>query len=212
MNRKTVLWIGLSALTLTNLSCIGTTILREFGIEDDKGSQVEGVSTETPGARSTATAVSIPPLPINSPAAPPADSDLQALIGYASAMQPLLVEVGTILKRDGEILKASEGGNDAVLCDGRLETDNEAMEEVLNQVRVISPPADAAVIHDLVLRSGDAWNEALDYIEQFCDTGNQLYKVPAILKFWEAAASIQDAGNRFWLLILSKGVEDWVQR
>jgi len=86
------------------------------------------------------------------------------------------------------------------------------MEEVLNQVRDIPPPADAAVIHDLVLRSGDAWNEALDYIELFCDTGNQLYKVPAILKFWEAAASIQDAGNRFWLLILSKGVEDWVQR
>lgn len=212
MNRKTVLWIGLSALALTSLSCIGTTILREFGKGDDNGSQVEGVSTEMPSARSTATAVSIPPLPINSPAAPPADSDLLALIGYASAMQPLLGEVGTILKRDGEILKASEGENDAVLCDGRLETDNEAMEEVLNQVRVISPPADAAMIHDLVLRSGDAWNEALDYIEQFCDTGNQLYKVPAILKFWEAAASIQDAGNRFWLLILSKGVEDWVQR
>ena len=202
MNRKTVLWIGLSALALTSLSCIGTTILSEFG---------KGVSTEMPGARSTATAVSIPPLPINSPA-PPSDSGLLALIGYASTMQPLLGDVGTILKRDGEILKASEGGNDAVLCAGRLETDNEAMEEVLNQVSVISPPADTTVIHDLVLRSGDAWNEALDYIEQFCDTGNQLYKVPAILKFWEAAASIQDAGNRFWLLILSKGVEDWVQR
>jgi len=212
MNRKTVLWIGLSALALTSLSCIGTTIVRELGQEVDSGSQVERASDEMPSARPTATAVSIPPLPIMSPAAPPADSDLQDLIGYASAMQPLLVEVGTILKRDGEILKASEGGNDAVLCDGRLETDNEAMEEVLNQVRVISPPADAAVIHDLVLRSGDAWNEALDYIELFCDTGNQLYKVPALLKFWEAAASIQDAGNRFWLLILSKGVEDWVQR
>ena len=211
MNRKTVLWIGLSMLTLTSLSCIGTTILREFGIEDDKGSQVEEVSDETSSAQPTATAVSVPPPPEISPA-PPADSDLLALIGYASSMQPLLAEAGTIIKRDAEILKASEGGNDAALCDGRLEIDNEAMEEVLNQVRVISPPADTVVIHDLVLRSGDAWNEALDYIKQFCDTGNQLYKVPAILKFWEAAASIQDAGNRFWLLILSKGVEDWVQR
>ena len=211
MNRKTVLWIGLSTLVLTSLSCIGTTIVRDLGQEADSGSQVEGVSDEIPSARPTATAVSIPPLPIVSPA-PPADSDLLALIGYASAMQPLLVEAGTILKQDGEILKASEGGNDALLCDGRLETDNESMEEVLNQVRVISPPADAAVIHDSVLRSGDAWNEALDYIELFCDTDNQLYKVPAILKFWEAAASIQNAGNRFWLLILSKGVEDWVQR
>jgi len=211
MNRKTVLRMGLSALALTSLSCIGTTIVRELGQEADSGSQVEGVSDEMPSARPTATAVSIPPLPIISPA-PPADSDLLALIGYASAMQPLLVEAGTILKQDGEIFKASEGGNDALLCDSRLETDNESMEEVLNQVRVISPPADAAVIHDLALRSGDAWNEALDYIELFCDTDNQLYKVPAILKFWEAAASIQNAGNRFWLLILSKGVEDWVQR
>ena len=211
MNRKTVLLIGLSVLALTSLSCLGTTIIREFGIGDDKGSQVEGVSTETPSAPPTATAVSIPPLPAISPT-PPADSDMLALIGYASAMQPLLVEAGTILKQDGEILKASEGGNDAVLCDGRLETDNEAMEEVLNKVQVVSPPSDAAVIHDLVLRSGDAWNEALEYIELFCDTDNQLYKVPAILKFWEAAASIQDAGNRFWLLILSKGAEDWVQR
>ena len=211
MNRKKVLWIGLSALALTSFSCIGTTILKEFGIGDDDGSQVEVVGDEMPNARPTATSVSIPPLPVISPT-PPADSDLLALIGYASAMQPLLVEAGTILKQDGEILKASEGGNDAVLCDGRLETDNQAMKEVLNQVRIISPPADAAEIHNLVLRSGDAWNEVLDYIQLFCETGNQLYKVPAFLKFWEAAASIQDAGNRFWLLILSKGVEDWVQR
>ncbi len=116
------------------------------------------------------------------------------------------------MQRDGEILKASEGGNDAVLCDGRLENDNQAMEGILYQIRAISPPSDTAVIHDLVLRSGDAWTEALNNVEQFCKTGNQLYKIPAVLKFWEAAATIQDAGNRFWLLLLSNGVEDWVQR
>lgn len=74
------------------------------------------------------------------------------------------------------------------------------------------PPASAAHIQEMVLRSGVAWTEALDNVEQFCDTGNQLFKVPAVLKFWEAAATLQDAGNRFWLLLVAQGVEDWVQR
>lgn len=127
-------------------------------------------------------------------------------------MQPLLEEAGELVQRDGEILEASEGGNDAVLCDGRLAADHASMNDVLHRVRAIAPPADAAVIHDLVLRSGDAWTEALNNIEQFCSTGNQLYKLPAVLKFWEAAATLQDAANRFWLLLLAEGVEDWVQR
>jgi hypothetical protein len=86
------------------------------------------------------------------------------------------------------------------------------MVEVLRRARGVAPPADAAAIHDLVLRSGDAWTEALDNVEQFCQTGNQLYKIPAVLKFWEAATTLQDAANRFWLLLLAEGVEDWVQR
>jgi hypothetical protein len=127
-------------------------------------------------------------------------------------MQPLLEEAGRLLERDGKILEASEGGNDAVLCDGRLESDNVAMAGVLRRARAISPPASAAGIHEMVLRSGDAWTEALDNVEQFCDTGNHLFKIPAVLKFWEAAATVQDAGNRFWLLLVAQGVEDWVQR
>jgi hypothetical protein len=127
-------------------------------------------------------------------------------------MQPLLEEAGVLLERDGEILKASEGGNDAVLCDGRLAIDNAAMEGVLRSARAVTPPGDAAVIHELVLRSGNAWTEALSNVELFCQTGTQLYKIPAVLKFWEAAATLQDAANRFWLLLIAKGVEDWVQR
>ena len=86
------------------------------------------------------------------------------------------------------------------------------MKKIIIDVRVIQPPQDAIVIHDLVLQSGDAWIEALNNVEEFCTTGNQLYKIPAVLKFWEAAATLQDAGNRFWILILATGAEDWVQR
>jgi len=160
----------------------------------------------------TVTFVPPPPPPAAPPAAPPGSSDLQALVDYANAMQPLLEQATVLVERDGEILEASEGGNDAVLCDGQLAADHGAMAHIVNQVRGIRPPGDAAVIHDLVLRSGDAWTEALDNVSQFCSTGNQLFKIPAVLKFWEAAATFQDAYNRFWLLLLAEGVEDWVQR
>ena len=153
-----------------------------------------------------------PPPPSDPPSALPEDSELRELINYANELNPLLVEAGTLLQRDGEILKESEGGNDAVLCDGRLAADNATMKGIVNNVRSINPPVDAEAIHDLVLQSGDAWTEALDNIKRFCDTGNQFYKIPAVLKFWEAAATLQDAGNRFWLLIMSQGIEDWVRR
>ncbi|MGB3903428.1 MAG: hypothetical protein WBB22_00755 [Anaerolineae bacterium] len=122
------------------------------------------------------------------------------------------VEAGELVERDGEILKEVEEGNESVLCDGRLAADNLAMEDVLRRVRAITPPPEAAAIHDLVLRSGDAWTEALDNVELFCETGSELYKIPSMLKFWEAGATLQDAANRFWLLLVAKGVEDWVQR
>ena len=73
-------------------------------------------------------------------------------------------------------------------------------------------PNDAQAIHELVIQSGTAWTEALDEVDSFCDTGNPLYKVSAAVKLWEAGVALQDAGNRFWLLLMSEGVEDWVQR
>jgi hypothetical protein len=171
----------------------------------------QATSTQLPPPPPTATAVPTPPPPPAPPSALPPSSDLQALVDYANAMKPLLDQATVLVQRDGEILKASEGGNDAALCDGRLAADNAAMSGIVRQVRSIQPPGDASAIHDLVLRSGDAWTEAMDNVGQFCSTGNPLFKIPAVLKFWEAAANFQDAANRFWLLLLAKGVEDWVQ-
>jgi hypothetical protein len=168
-------------------------------------------TTEVPPP-ATPTPFPTPPPPANTPSALPSDSQLRALIEYANAMQPLIVQAGATLQRDAVILQEAEDGNDAVLCDGRLEADNSAMKGVLEQVRAVEPTADGAAIHDLVVRSGDAWTEALDNVERFCSTGNALYKVPAGLKFWEAALLLQDAGNRFWALMMAEGVEDWVRR
>lgn len=153
-----------------------------------------------------------PPPPASTPANLPSDSGLVELIEYANQMQPVIYQAGTILQRDAEILKQAEDGNDEVLCDGRLEADNAAFKPLADQARVVSPPSDAQALHDLVVRGADAWSEALDNVQRFCDTGNALYKIPAALKFWEAALSMQDAGNRFWALIVSEGVQDWVRR
>jgi hypothetical protein len=194
-------WIILGLLILVTIAC-------------GRGTPSLGTSVATPIATlpSTVTPYPIPPPPATQPSALPDDSELRELIRYATEMYPLLIEAGVMLQRDGEILKDSEGGNDEILCDGRLTADNDNMKNIVHNVRFIKPPEEAEAIHDLVLRSGDAWTEALDNIERFCDTGNQFYKIPAVLKFWEAAATLQDAGNRFWLLIMSKGVEDWVSR
>ena len=170
--------------------------------------------TETPIVEvpATLTPYAIPPAPDSLPENLPESVDLRVLVEYANALNPWLTQAGQILEQDAEILEQAEGGNDAVLCDGRLEQDNEAMKTVVNQISSLSPPSEAVVIHDLLLESGQAWTEALDNVEQFCDTGNQLYKIPAIIKYWEAATKLQDAWNRFWVLMVAKGLEDWVQR
>lgn len=172
-------------------------------------SPAQGETTPLPV---TATSVPTPPPPVVAPGELPSDSDLRALIQYANLMQPILTQAGVILERDGQILKQAEDGNDAALCDGQLSADNATMKGLVSQVGSITPPSEAQAIHDLVIQSGTAWTEALDEVETFCDTGNPLYKVTAAVKLWEAGVALQDAGNRFWLLLMSEGVEDWVQR
>lgn len=183
------------------------------GIACGRGGQAPSTDTDGPTPLPpTATSVPTPLPPAVDPGDPPTDSNLRALIQYANLMQPILTQAGVVLERDGQILKEAEGGNDAVLCDGRLESDNATMKDLVVQVEAINPPGDAKAIHDLVIQSGTKWTEALDEVERFCDTNNPLYKVTAAVKLWEAGVALQDAGNRFWLLLMSEGVEDWVQR
>jgi hypothetical protein len=143
----------------------------------------------------------------------PVSGDLQELLDYLLSLRPSIEQALTIAQRDGGIVESADATrDDALLCDGRLAADALQMASVVQRMRSLSPPADAAVIHRLLLESGTAWADALGQIEQFCHTGNQLYKVPAVLKLWEAALKFQDASNRFWALVVSKGLEEWVQR
>ena len=200
MRRKVVLLVVVFSLLAAGIAC---------GRDNGAAPPGSGEPTLLPP---TVTSVPIPPPPAVAPLELPADSDLRELIRYANLMQPILTQAGIVLERDGQILKKAEDGNDAVLCDGQLESDNADMKDLVAQVKSISTPSDARAIHDLVIQGGTAWTEALDEVERFCDTNNPLYKVTAALKMWEAGVALQDAGNRFWLLLVSEGVEDWVQR
>lgn len=173
-----------------------------------------GASNGSSASQPQATYTSVPtPLPIvNTPPELPGSSDLRALIAYANIVLPLMQNAGILLERDGAILEASQDGNDDVLCDGRLPADNGAMKAIVSSMRAIQPPSKAGRIHELLLKSGDSWTDALDDVERFCSTGNALYKVSAVANFWQAAFNFQDAGNRFWLLVMSEGIDAWVQR
>jgi hypothetical protein len=153
------------------------------------------------------------PAPPSATSAPPASGDLAALIEYLLALQPSLEQALTIAQQDGEIVQASdEAKDDSLLCDGRLSSHAGDMAAVVAEIQALSPPAEAAEIHRLLLESGTAWAEALGQIDQFCRTGQQIYKLPALLKFGEAIIKFQDAYNRFWALIVAQGLEEWVQR
>jgi hypothetical protein len=126
-------------------------------------------------------------------------------------MKPILDEADVIVKRDTEILEASENDNDAVLCDGRLAADIARMRSLVSQARGISPPPEAATIHRLVVESGESWSKALEHVDAFCRTKNGLHKVGAAVEFGKAALQFRDAATRFYWLVVAKGIEEWVQ-
>ncbi|KAA3647891.1 MAG: hypothetical protein DWQ07_02580 [Chloroflexi bacterium] len=237
MNQKNMLWFGGGAVAMVVVCCVGFLFLSALGnagdpannnppvqvgqanepestqapVEVEQVSEPEPSPTQIPTFVPTVTAFPTPPPPAEVPAAPPADTQSQNLVSYANEIAPILEAILEIAKRDGEILQASED-NDSVLCDGRLSADNLAMQAHLIQVDGITPPSNGTQIHDQLVSSGDAWEEAMENVELFCDTGNGLYKIPAALKFWESAALFQDAANRFWLLLISEGLEAYVNR
>lgn len=166
--------------------------------------------TPTPTLQTQPTPYVIPDSGQATPSDLPEDASLRDLINFANAIAPLLQHAGEIVARDGEILKEAEGGNDAALCDGRLAADNREMQGVMGQIAALQPPSGTGDIHLLLLESSSSYSEALDNMALFCSTGNNLYKVGALLKFWESAVQLQTAANQFWQLLVSEGVEMWV--
>ncbi|MFQ6057679.1 MAG: hypothetical protein ACE5MB_02210 [Anaerolineae bacterium] len=205
MSRKGLLWllVGLAALGL--LACRATP-QAPVAATPPLATPTPWVIVVTP----TSVATPTPHIVVATLTPPAGSSDLQALIAYANQMKPILNEAKVIVERDGEIVKASEGGNEAVLCDGRLAEDAVRMGALVGRMEGIRPPYDAVSIHRLIRESGTAWVEALDNIGRFCRTGNKLYGVPAVLKFWEAGAKFQDAAQRFQWLLVAKGIEELV--
>jgi hypothetical protein len=193
MKRRSPVLLAVTALVFFVISC----------------GQVAGTPTPDTQTQPTPTPYDVP----DSGATPsnlPEDPNLVDLINYSIAIAPLLRHAGEIVARDGEVLKEAEGGNDAALCDGRLAADNLEMQGVMGEIAAILPPSGMGDIHLLLLESSTSYTEALDNVALFCSTENNMYKVGALLKFWEAAVQLQTAANQFWQLLVSEGVEMWV--
>ena len=194
MKRKSYILLAVTVLTISVLGC----------------GQVASTPTPSVQTEPTPTPYAIPNPSVATPSDLPDDPDLRDLINFSVAIAPLLQRAGEIVARDGEILKEAEGGNDAALCDGRLAADKLEMQGVMGEIAVLQPPPGTGDIHLLLLESSSSYTEALDNVALFCSSNNAMYKVGALLKFWESAVKLQDAANRFWLLLVSEGVEMWV--
>jgi len=193
MKRSSSVLLAATALAIALIGC------GQAGRTPTPGSQTEPTPTPFTVPDSGATPSNLPD-----------DPDLLDLINYSIAIAPLLQRAGEIVARDGEILKEAEGGNDAALCDGRLAADNLEMQGVMGEIAAIQPPGGMGDIHLLLLESSTSYTEALDNVASFCSTSNNMYKLGALLKFWEAAVQLQTAANQFWQLLVSEGVEMWI--
>jgi hypothetical protein len=109
------------------------------------------VVTATPlPAEPPTTVPTLPPatsMPPANPANP--DADFQAMVQYAEAIKPIVDEGLAAAERDGDILEASKQ-NPAALCGGGLSphptlaADAKLMNDLVNRLNGITPPAEAA--------------------------------------------------------------------
>lgn len=172
----------------------------------------------------TATPAPAEPLPPPSPTPVPViqpdetASDFQALVDYAEAIKPIIDEGLAAAERDGDILEASKQNPEA-LCGGAgspqptLAGDAVRMEDLADRLKRITPPAEAdQAIHKPLLESIRLWGEALDNINQSCQTGDQLaqglMRLEAVVQLGGAMLNFRVASDNFWRLVLINGLEE----
>jgi hypothetical protein len=162
----------------------------------------------------------VPTLPPATPA-PPAqptrpDADFQALVAYAEAIKPILDEGLAAAERDGDILEASEENPDA-LCGGGLNphptlvADAALMDDLMNRLKGITPPAEAAnPVHKPLVDSVRLWGDALDSILS-CQTDDPaaqgLLRLGAVLQLGGSMLNFRIASDNFWRLVIVNGLE-----
>jgi hypothetical protein len=163
----------------------------------------------------------VPTLPPVTPIPPPQptnpDADFQALLQYAEAIKPILDEGMAAAERDGDILKASEQNPEA-LCGGGLNphptlaADATAMDNLVNRLNRITPPAEAAEpVHKPLKESMRLWGDALNNINLSCQTDDPaaqgLLRLGAILQLGGSLINFHVANDNFWQLAIVNGLE-----
>jgi hypothetical protein len=177
------------------------------------------VVTATPlPAEPPTTVPTLPPatsMPPANPANP--DADFQAMVQYAEAIKPIVDEGLAAAERDGDILEASKQ-NPAALCGGGLSphptlaADAKLMNDLVNRLNGITPPAEAAEpAHKPLKESMRLWGEALDNINLSCQSDDEttqgLLRLGAVLQLGGSLVNFHVASDNFWRLVIVYGLE-----
>jgi hypothetical protein len=152
------------------------------------------------------------------PAEPAPVSDLDAFVAYAETVKPIIEAGLEAAERDGAIVESAEDDETAMCGDGltahpTLAADAALMDDLVRQLDAISPPAEvAAAVHTPLRESVRLWGDALDSINQSCQTDNQLerglLRGGAVLQYWGSALNFRQATENFWLLLIANGLEE----
>lgn len=139
-------------------------------------------------------------------------ADLDELQVYATEMKPLIEGVVALAQEDADIIKEAKAGNPDALCDGRLAENGIEMASLQVQIAGVTPPADAAQIHDKLLTSLDDYLAGADRIADYCATGKKVQVWHGLVRMAAARLKFGGAIIDFNLLLLQSGLEEFQAR
>ena len=139
-------------------------------------------------------------------------ADLDELRVYATAMKPLIEGVVALAQEDAGIIQEAKAGTPDALCDGRLAANGFEMVNLRAQIAGVTPPADAAQIHDRLLSSLDDYLAGIDRLADYCATGKKVEVWRGLLKMAGARLKFGGAIIDFNLLLLQTGLEEFQAR
>ncbi|MAT98397.1 MAG: hypothetical protein CL608_14735 [Anaerolineaceae bacterium] len=210
--------VGIGIVGALVLCCLGAILGASF-VNSREGGRQTAVTNQTNLVQQQAVApTAVPTLPpIEPPEFSPDATNLTALSAYAEEVKPILEEGLTAAERDGQILEA--GKNDpAALCGGSrvayptFVADAALMDRLHRELQQIEAPAETArQIHKPLSDSIKLWGEALDNLNNSCETAvpteRDLLRLGASLQAGGAILNFHVASDNFWRLVVVYGLE-----
>lgn len=215
--------VGIGIVGVLVLCCVGA-ILGAAVVNNNQGENGQTAVTSPVTLRQEIVPTAAPP-PTIIPTLPapelpqinPNAANLTALGNYAEQIKPILEEGLTAAERDGQILEQGKE-NPAALCGGNLVAhptfvaDAAVMARLKSELQQIEAPAEAATqIHKPLIDSISLWQEALNNLNESCETSvpveRDLLRLGATLQLGGALLNFHVASDNYWRLVVQYGLE-----